>query len=314
MEHRFRQLGFRRLGGNQRDVVLERQQQFRHRGHSLRLHDTKTSRFGRGCLRADSAFERLDKFRGRRKPVDRLLGKRAGKHRLQCREMCPRERRHRVDRLQSGSNDSPAPQHLVDDRGQAEDVGPMIPGRSLHALGRRVWPANRHGRADPFERSRNPEADDASAFRREQDVARMERAVFDQSLRGGIERLSQLARHGQRLVKRQRASFANHDIERVAGEVILREVCDDAVETSGDGRRDDRMPKSGVDQPFEFADQLMDTFGRQVEAEDFDRNQAIAIRFVRTKHRTQSTGTDLMKYAKWTKGVWRGGAGSFRVQ
>jgi hypothetical protein len=142
----------------------------------------------------------------------------------------------------------------------------------------------------------------------------MERAVFDESFRRGVECLSQLTRDGQRLCKRQRASFANHDVERVAGEVSLREVGDDAVETGGDGRRNRRMPKSGVDQLFEFADQLMDTFGRQVEAEDFDRNQAIALRFVRTKHRTQSTGTDLMKYPKWTKGVWRGGAGNFRVQ
>jgi hypothetical protein len=142
----------------------------------------------------------------------------------------------------------------------------------------------------------------------------MERAMFDQSLRGGIECMSQLAHHGQRLGKRQRAPFAYHDIERVAGEVILREVCDDAVEAGGDGGRNRRMSKPDVDQPLEFADQLMDTFGRQVEAEDFDRNQAIALRFVRTKHRTQSTGTDLMKYPKWTKGVWRGGAGNFRVQ
>ena len=74
------------------------------------------------------------------------------------------------------------------------------------------------------------------------------------------------------------------------------------------------MSNPDVYQPLEFADQFMDTFGLQVEAEDFDRNQAIAFRFVRTKHRTQRTGTDLMKYPKWTKGVWRGGAGNFRVQ
>ena len=27
-----------------------------------------------------------------------------------------------------------------------------------------------------------------------------------------------------------------------------------------------------------------------------------------------NTGTDLMKYSKWTERVWRGGAGNFRVQ
>jgi hypothetical protein len=74
------------------------------------------------------------------------------------------------------------------------------------------------------------------------------------------------------------------------------------------------MSKPGVDQALEFADQLMDALGRQVEPEDFDGNQPIALRFIRAKHRTQSTGTDLMEDTKWTEGVWRGGTGNFRVQ
>jgi hypothetical protein len=49
----------------------------------------------------------------------------------------------------------------------------------------------------------------------------------------------------------------------------------------------------------------MGSLGRQVETEDFDRYEAIAFRLVRTKNRPQSTGTDLMKYSKWTEGVWR---------
>ena len=142
----------------------------------------------------------------------------------------------------------------------------------------------------------------------------MERAVFDQPFRGEIERISQLSSHGQRLRQRQRASLASHDVERVAGKIILRQIRNDAVETGRDGSRNRGMSKPDLDQPFEFGDQLMDTLGRQVESEDFDGNQAIALRFVRAKHRTQSAGTDLMKYPKWTEGVWRGGAGNFRVQ
>ena len=133
----------------------------------------------------------------------------------------------------------------------------------------------------------------------------MKRAVFDQSLRGGIERFGQLTRREQRLRERQRASLAAHDVQRIGGEVILREVGDDAVETGRDGSRNRRMSKPGVDQALEFADQLMDAFGRQVEPEDFDGDQPIALRFIRAKHRTQSTGTDLMEHAKWTEGVWR---------
>src|SRR5262249_38302962 len=74
------------------------------------------------------------------------------------------------------------------------------------------------------------------------------------------------------------------------------------------------MSKPRLDQVLEFASQLMGTLRRQVESEDLDRHEAIALRFVRTKHRPQSTGTDLMKYSKWTEGVWRTGAGNFRVQ
>ena len=65
------------------------------------------------------------------------------------------------------------------------------------------------------------------------------------------------------------------------------------------------MSKPRLDQALEFANQLMGTLRRQVEAEDFDRDEAIALRFVRPKHRPQSTGTDLMKYSKWTERVWR---------
>jgi len=46
------------------------------------------------------------------------------------------------------------------------------------------------------------------------------------------------------------------------------------------------MSKPCLDQPLEFADQLMDTLGRQVEPEDFDGHQTIAFRFIGTKYRT----------------------------
>jgi hypothetical protein len=74
------------------------------------------------------------------------------------------------------------------------------------------------------------------------------------------------------------------------------------------------MPEAAVDQALEFGDELMSALGRQVESEDFDGDETIPVRIVRTKHRTQRAGTDLMKNAKWTEGVRRGGAGSFRVQ
>jgi hypothetical protein len=113
----------------------------------------------------------------------------------------------------------------------------------------------------------------------------MERTMLDESLRGEIERFSQPASHWQRLRQRQRASLASHDVERVAGEVILRQIGNNAVETGRDGSRNRGMSKLGLDQPLEFGDQLMDALGGQVEPENFDGNEAIALGFVRTKHR-----------------------------
>ena len=142
----------------------------------------------------------------------------------------------------------------------------------------------------------------------------MERAVFSVAVGREVEALGQLASHAKRVDERQRTVLAHHDVERVGGDVILREIRDDAVDAGRDGRGDPGMSKSGFDQALELADELMHPLRRQVEAEDFDRHQAIALRLVRAKHRPQSTGTDLMKYSKWTESVWRSGAGNFRVQ
>jgi len=74
------------------------------------------------------------------------------------------------------------------------------------------------------------------------------------------------------------------------------------------------MFERGVDQALEFGDQLVHAFGRKIEPEELDGDEAIAIRFVRTEHRTQRTRTDLMKHAKWTEGIRERRADSFRVQ
>jgi len=58
----------------------------------------------------------------------------------------------------------------------------------------------------------------------------------------------------------------------------------------------------------------MHAFGREIEAEELDRNEPIAVWFVRTIHRAQRTRTDLMKHAKWTEGIGGRRADSFRVQ
>ena len=74
------------------------------------------------------------------------------------------------------------------------------------------------------------------------------------------------------------------------------------------------MQEIGGNQLFEFRDELMHAFGREIQPEQFDGHEPIALRFVRAEYRTQGTGADLMKHAKWTEGIRGRSAGSFRVQ
>jgi hypothetical protein len=74
------------------------------------------------------------------------------------------------------------------------------------------------------------------------------------------------------------------------------------------------MLQLGRDQLFEFAQELMNAFRRQVEAEQLDGDESITILVVSTKDGAQSTIADLVQHAKRTEGVRRRGAGSFSVQ
>ena len=51
----------------------------------------------------------------------------------------------------------------------------------------------------------------------------MQRAVRDVDRRGEIERAGQLRGDAQRVAGRRRTVFANGDVERVGGDVVLRE-------------------------------------------------------------------------------------------
>jgi hypothetical protein len=58
----------------------------------------------------------------------------------------------------------------------------------------------------------------------------------------------------------------------------------------------------------------VDAFRGEVQPEELDRHEPIAVRLVGTEHRTQRTRTDLMKHAKRTEGIGGRKAGNFRVQ
>lgn len=74
------------------------------------------------------------------------------------------------------------------------------------------------------------------------------------------------------------------------------------------------MLKFGGDQLVELRDELMHAFRWKIEPENFYSNESIAIGVIRTKDGAQSAIANLMEHAKWTEGVGRRGAGSFRVQ
>ncbi len=229
------------------------------------------------------------------------------------REIATGKLRQRVSGLRPGSRHSPAPQHLVHQRREAEDIGAAVPIGAGDALGRRVRPPHGRRHADALERARHAETGQPNLVLRDEHVAGVKRAMSDVDGGGKIERVRKLARHAQHVGGRTR-TIADDDVERVGGDVLLRKIRDNPVDAGGEGRGDARVRESGGNQPLELGDKLMHAFGRQIETEDFDGNQAIAIGFVRTKDRTQSPGTDLMENTKRTERVRRRRAGSVRVQ
>ena len=63
-----------------------------------------------------------------------------------------------------------------------------------------------------------------------------------------------------------------------------------------------------------LGDEPVDAIGREIEAEELDRDQPILVRIVRAKNRAESAGANLMKDSKWTKHVGRCSTHSFRLQ
>jgi hypothetical protein len=74
------------------------------------------------------------------------------------------------------------------------------------------------------------------------------------------------------------------------------------------------MRHRGGDQPLEFGDELMDALGREVQPEEFDGDEPVAIRIERPKHGPQGAGANLMENPEWTEGFWRRSTRSVRVQ
>ena len=128
--------------------------------------------------------------------------------------------------------------------------------------------------------------------------------MFDVDGRCGVERAGELRRHAQRIGDRRR-SVPERDIERLADNVVLREIGAHALDAGGPWPDDRGMRHRGGDQPLEFSNELMHALGRQVESKEFDGDEPVAIRIECPKHRPQSAGANLVENPEWTEGLRR---------
>ena len=295
--------GFRDLAEREARRVLADRAALWHERRLWRDGDAGTGSPQRGC-----------KFQRALEPVVTVLGQRAGEHVLQCGEIRAGDFGQAVGRLRTEAADSPAPHQLVHQRRKAEDIGAPIPIAAGDPLRRAVRPA--HGRDDAYllECARDAEAGQPCIVGREQDIARVQRAVRDLRGRRDVERARQLRRHPQRAAGRRRSVFANGQVERVGGDVILGEKGGDAADAGGKGRHQGRVREPGGDQLLEFGDQLVRAFRREVEFEQLDGDEPLACRIVRAKHRSQGSCTNLMKNSKPSECVGRRSASSVSVQ
>ena len=143
----------------------------------------------------------------------------------------------------------------------------------------------------------------------------MQRPVIDVDDRRKIEGAGQLHGEPQRIGGRRRPVVADQDVEGVGGSEFLNEICRVVRVLAGRERRGDaRMREIRGDQPLQFVDELMDALRRKVELEQFDRDEPIAVWFVRAEDGSESPGADLVENAEWTEGVRGAGIRSFRVQ
>jgi len=70
----------------------------------------------------------------------------------------------------------------------------------------------------------------------------------------------------------------------------------------------------GGDQALELCHELVGALRRQVEFEQLDRDEVLALRIVGAKHRPQGSRADLVKHSKRSEGVGRRIANSVSVQ
>ncbi len=74
------------------------------------------------------------------------------------------------------------------------------------------------------------------------------------------------------------------------------------------------MREPGLNQAFQLGNEQVHAFGRQVQTEEFDGNEAVAFGIVSAKNRPEGTGANLMENPEPSEGIWRCSTRSVGVQ
>ena len=99
-----------------------------------------------------------------------------------------------------------------------------------------------------------------------------------------------------------RAVLADGRVERLACHVRRREEGDEVLDAGANGHRKMRGVQREVDEALKLGGQFGGLFGRDVEAEGFYGDQAVAFRVVRAENGTQNARTDLVQEFESTEG------------
>ena len=107
-----------------------------------------------------------------------------------------------------------------------------------------------------------------------------------------------------RIANRHWAALAQHDVEGIADRILLGEIDRTALQSRRDGRGDVRVIDVGGDERVQMTDERGGLLGREIETEDFDRDESIAAGLVRAKDGTERARTNLMEDPVGPECLW----------
>ena len=129
-----------------------------------------------------------------------------------------------------------------------------------------------------------------------------------------VERAGQLRGDAQRVGRRRRTVLANREIERLTSDELVREIRGRAAAAGGERRGNRGMCQVRRDELLESTNEPVETVGCELDGEELDGNEPLALCVITAKRRAEGSCTDLMKNTERSERVRGRSAGSFRVQ